>query len=376
MDPVAPETVPHTDDPTTTTTPPVFEFSQPPPDAPPVTFEMARNTVAEFYGIEVRDIDRVLHQVASVPGPRKPTWGKFGKRNKFGFLYGILMHTPDKEWQEDYIRGFYWTFGSNRLKEKAEEEQCLNLLYARFIQPFTQHDTSGSSNASSHGSSGSTPIGSSTPITSNATDPTHSNFSTALLKRDVVCLICWGRRATEAAHLIAQKSSIPLVIEKLLERARMRSVFQVQNGILLCATCHTLFDALKQYIDVVDGRFFAKIVNRTNDPNDKDYLRDLDDLTAIRAIHKKYQHHAAIADLGSEMRVYIPLDDVTKHPNHTALAFHKAACLIWKQAGAGAVNEDDWSGDSEEEVENRLAMVASRLEDLEKTSALSVEESK
>ncbi|TPX43865.1 hypothetical protein CcCBS67573_g10437 [Chytriomyces confervae] len=365
-----------TDDSTTTTTPTVFEFSQPPPDAPPVTFEMARNAVAKFCGINVCDIDRALHQVASMPGPRKPIWRKFGKLNKFGFLYGILMHTPDKEWQDTYIRGFYWTFGSNRLMEKEEEEQCLNLLYARFIQPFTQHDTSGSSNASSHGSLGSTPNGSSTPIKSNATDPTHSNFSTALRKRDVVCLICWGSQATDAAHLIAQKSSIPLVIEKLLERAGMRSVFQVQNGVLLCARCHILFDALEQYIDVVDGRLIAKIVNRTNDPNDKEYLRDLEYLTVIRAIRKKYQHHADITDSPSEMPVYIPLDDETTHPNHTALAFHKAACLIWKLAGAGAVNEDDWSGDCEDDVENRLAMVASRLEDLLKTSTVYVEESK
>ncbi|TPX58207.1 hypothetical protein CcCBS67573_g09183 [Chytriomyces confervae] len=364
MDPIAQDTVPHTDDSTTTTTPTVFEFSQPQPDAPPVTFEMARNAVAKFYGIEVRDIDHVLHQVASVPGPRKPIWSKFGKLNKFGFLYGILMHTPDKEWQDDYIRGFYWTFRSNRLMEKAEEEQCLNLLYARFIQPFTQ----GSSNASPHGSSGSTPNGSSTPITSNATDPTHSNFSTALRKRDVACLICWDYKETDATHLIAQKTSIPLVIEKLLERAGMHSVFQVQNGVLLCSACHRSFDALKQYIDVVDGCLIAKIVNTTNDPNDKEYLRDLERLTGIRAIHKKYQYHADIADLPSELPVYIPLDDETMHPNHTALAFHKVACMIWKLAGAGAVNEDDWSGDGEDEVENRLAMVASRLEDLEKTS--------
>ncbi|KAI8831070.1 hypothetical protein BJ741DRAFT_537127 [Chytriomyces cf. hyalinus JEL632] len=274
------------------------------------------------------------------------------------------MHTPDKEWQEDYFRDFYWTFGSNRLKEKEEEQQCLNLLYARFIQPFKQHGSSGSSNASPQGAAGST--GSSTPIKSNATDPKHSNFSTALRKRDLVCLICWKHNETDAAHLIAQKSSNPLVIEKLLERAGMRSVFQVQNGVLLCANCHKSFDALMQYIDVVDSRLIAKIVNRTNDPNDKDHHRNLDDLIGIRAVRKRYQRHAAIPDLGSEMLVYIPFDDVTKHPNHTALAFHKAACLIWKLAGA--VNDDDWSGDSEDEVENRLAMVASRLEDLEKTS--------
>ncbi|KAJ3238589.1 hypothetical protein HDU81_007509 [Chytriomyces hyalinus] len=131
MDPTAQEPVPHTDDLTTTTTPPKFVFSKPPPDAPPVTFEMARNKVAEFYGIEVADIDHVLNHVASVRSSWKPTWRKFGTFNKFGFLYGILLHTPDKEWQEDCIRDFYRTFGSDRLKEKAEEKECLNLLYAR-----------------------------------------------------------------------------------------------------------------------------------------------------------------------------------------------------------------------------------------------------
>ncbi|KAI8820046.1 hypothetical protein BJ741DRAFT_683481 [Chytriomyces cf. hyalinus JEL632] len=155
--------------------------------------------------------------------------------------------------------------------------------------------------------------------------------------------------------LITQKSSIPLIIEKLLERAGMRSVFQVQNGVLLCVNCHRSFDALMQYIDVVDSRLIAKIVNRTNDLNDEDYHHNLDDLIGIRAVRKRYQQHAAIPDLGSEMLV-----------NHTVLTFHKAACLIWKLAGAGAIKEDDWSGDSEDEVKKRLAMVASRLEILEK----------
>ncbi|KAI8845014.1 hypothetical protein BJ741DRAFT_586620 [Chytriomyces cf. hyalinus JEL632] len=262
---------------------------------------MARNAVAKFYSTEVPDIDHVLHQVAS-----------FGKFNKFGFLDGILMHTPDKE--------------------------C------------------GSSNASTHRSSVSTPTGSSTPIKSNATDPTDSNFSTALRKMDLVFLICWEHEETDAAHLIAHPT-------------RMHSVFQVQNGVLLCSTCYRLFHVLKRHIHVVDGRLIAKIVNRTNDWNDRVYLRTLEDLTGVRAIRKKYQRHAAIADLASETPVYIPFDDVTNHPNHTALAFHKAACLIWKLAGAGAVNEDDCSGDYEEEVENRLAMVASRLEDPVKTSS-------
>ncbi|TPX56505.1 hypothetical protein CcCBS67573_g09341 [Chytriomyces confervae] len=45
-----------------------------------------------------------------------------------------------------------------------------------------------------------------------------------------------------------------------------------------------MFDALKQYIDVVDSHLIAKIVNTTNDPNNKEYLRRLEELTAIRAI--------------------------------------------------------------------------------------------
>ncbi|KAI8841454.1 hypothetical protein BJ741DRAFT_594239, partial [Chytriomyces cf. hyalinus JEL632] len=92
----------------------------------------------------------------------------------------------------------------------------------------------------------------------------------------------------------------------------MYSLFQMHNDILVYPTCHRVFDALKRYIDVVDGRLLVKVINRTND---KDYLR------------KKYQKYAAIPDSGSELLVYIPFDDVTTHPNHTALAFHKAACL-------------------------------------------------
>ncbi|KAJ3399473.1 hypothetical protein HDU80_007863 [Chytriomyces hyalinus] len=51
------------------------------------------------------------------------------------------------------------------------------------------------------------------------------------------------------------------------------------------------------YIDVVDGRLFAKVVNLTNDPNDRDYRCAVADITEIRSVRKNYQQHADIADV-------------------------------------------------------------------------------
>ncbi|KAJ3356644.1 hypothetical protein HDU83_000506 [Entophlyctis luteolus] len=330
-----------------------------------VTYDETLQKLADFYAIS--DITGALNEVASVSGPRRPTWSQFKKQNKLGFLNGVLTYAPDPL-KEEYVAKLYWTFGSSTLPEAEtdEERSCLNLLYARFIEPFKQR---ASSNASPYGSTPSTPIGSSIALDLNAVDPTHANFRSALHKRDEVCLFCWGNLQLDAAHLIAQKPSpsLSLIIPDLLSRAGLDSVDRVQNGILLCKVCHGEFDALRRYIDVVDDRFVAKVVNLTSDPRNQEYIDAVGGIEDSRT--GKIRRNPAFAgrtvvDGSNELPVYFADGDTTKHPNLTALAFHKAACLIWKMAGAADDIEDD-DIDHDGSVDSLLAKVSDRLRHLQ-----------
>ncbi|KAJ3006233.1 UNVERIFIED_CONTAM: hypothetical protein HDU68_004203 [Siphonaria sp. JEL0065] len=342
-----------------------FVFCDPPAGAPAVGYVETLQKLADFYAIS--DVSGALNEAVSMSGPRRPTWSQFKKQNKLGFLNGILTYAPDPL-KEEYVAKFYWTFGSSTLPEPDtdEERNCLNLLYARFIEPFKQHGMSGSSNASPHESTPSTPGGSLTALDLNAVDPTHSKFRSALHKRDKVCLFCWGNLELDAAHLIAQKpsASLSLIIPDLLSRAGLDSVYRVQNGILLCKVCHGQFDKLRRYIDVVDDRFVAKVVNLTNDPHDHVWRSVVDDLRGTRTLReRKWTGRQAIDDATGEMVVYFAQDDASILPNHTALSFHKAACLIWKMAGAADDIEDD-EIDHEGSVDSLLAKVGNRLRSL------------
>ncbi|KAJ3386856.1 hypothetical protein HDU84_001238 [Entophlyctis sp. JEL0112] len=340
-----------------------FVFCDSPAGASAVTYDETLQKLADFYVIS--DITGALNEVASVSGPRRPTWSQFKKENKLGFLKGILTYAPDPL-KEEYIAKLYWTFGSSTLPEPEtdEERSFLNLLYARFIEPFKQHGKSGSSNASPHGSTPSTPIGSSIALDLNAVDPTHANFRSALHKRDKVCLFCWGNLQLDAAHLIAQKHSpsLSLIIPDLLSRAGLDSVYRVQNGILLCKVCHGEFDSLRRYIDVVDGRFVAKVVNMTNDPKNQEYVIAVSSVEALRGSTVKWDpafSGRTVVDGNNELPVYFADGDTTNYPNLTALAFHKGACLIWKMAGAADIEDDDIDHDGS--VDSLLAKVGDRL---------------
>ncbi|KAJ3367399.1 hypothetical protein HDU84_001841, partial [Entophlyctis sp. JEL0112] len=126
-----------------------FVFCNPPAGAPAVTYDETLRKLADFYGIS--DIPGALDEAGSISGPRRPTWSQFSNQNKLGFLNGILAYAPGPL-KEEYVAKFYWTFGSSTLPEPGtdEERSCLNVLYARFIEPFKQHGKSGSSNASPH----------------------------------------------------------------------------------------------------------------------------------------------------------------------------------------------------------------------------------
>ncbi|KAJ3370065.1 hypothetical protein HDU84_001485, partial [Entophlyctis sp. JEL0112] len=140
-------------------------------------------------------------------------------------------------------------------------------------------------------------------------------------------------------------ASLSLIIPDLLRRAGLDSVYRVQNGILLCAVCHRRFDDLRRYIDIVDGHLVAKVVNLTYDPNNQDYINSVGAIEALRLM--KLQRDPSfcsrtVFDTNNELHIYFADGgDPTKNPNITALAFHKAACLIWKISGAADDIEDE-----------------------------------
>jgi hypothetical protein len=101
-----------------------------------------------------------------------------------------------------------------------------------------------------------------------STSTKKKNFRAALVERDRLCVFCWEYEQLEGAHIIAQKKSIvPMDETDALSRSNLQDIYQVQNGLLLCAVCHGLFDTLRYYVDIIDNRMVFKHVNQTNDPS-------------------------------------------------------------------------------------------------------------
>ncbi|KAI9344028.1 hypothetical protein BDR26DRAFT_858035 [Obelidium mucronatum] len=333
-----------------------------------VTYTMALQKLAEFYNIS--DIVGALNEVASVRKSQRPTWSEFGNKNKFGFLNGILTLSPDQNMRDDYASKIYWTLRTPSLPEpnSDQERRCLNLLYNRFIHPFKQY-SKGSSNSTPHESPPSTPPGaSSLALDSNAVNPCQSNFKAALMKRDKVCLFCWVNDPLDAAHLIAQKggASIAPLVEDLLFRASLDNIYRVQNGIFLCKNCHTPFDGLRRYIEVVDGGLVAKVVNLTNDSQNEEWRKAVRDLRIGRAGREEDWPGRQAVDAAGDMYIYFDQNDANILPNQTALIFHKAACLIWKMAGAANDSSNEFLDDGDDgSVDGLLAKVSNRLRGLD-----------
>ncbi|KAI8832984.1 hypothetical protein BJ741DRAFT_710562 [Chytriomyces cf. hyalinus JEL632] len=324
-----------------------FEFCDAPSGAHAVTYDMALRRLASFCGFS--DVAAPLEAVASITGPPipriarskqpawrqpwKPTWALFRKKNKLGFLNGILTFLPDQALREEYATEFYWTFGSSRLPAPNTDEEtfCLDFLFSQFMEPFKQEDrcvswtSSMASSRCGSCSEPSTPEESPSALELNADNPKRSNFEAALKERDEMCLFCWISFSLGAALIIpptpTSSFSLNRVYPALLNRAGLDSVYQAQNGVHLCAICHGQFHSL--------GIFMMHIgrICRTTPVGDKV------DFDAIER-HK-------------ELPVEFAIDDTSKHPNRAALAFHKTACLIWRMAGALDDRDSDyWNYDT------------------------------
>jgi hypothetical protein len=218
---------------------------------------------------------QLLQTHFNLPSNDKPPTSKIKSKwtpdNKLGFLCGIVEYGQDSDIDTLY----------NLLSQHPFDDNIfITDMYDYYIRPFKQHNGTGSS---CH-----TPSDISSPKSSRKSSKKSSRASSVLdddykapplshvyLKmsvtaRDGVCLFCWGNKALKGAHIIAQKN-IAVVLDDnhtLLMRAGLEDMHQVNNGLLLCATCHDEFDALKRYVDVVGDKLVLKVVNETNDETD------------------------------------------------------------------------------------------------------------
>ena len=302
-----------------------------------------KRLVKEFYNIQHENI------------PETRERSKWIAENKCGFLLGILEFgfVVHKEKLNELLQNG---------KFKEQEMDFINEMYQFYIFPFKQHNGTGKSESSCH-----TPqTKSSNPSRQNSVEDldyipeeeekefTHKDLKKAVLKRDGVCLFCWEQIECIGSHIIAQKN-VPFKFDEtaLFERTGLKQKHQVQNGLLLCANCHGEFDALKRYVDVMDDKLVARVVNGTNDVNICEMIKDI--RFGIQSRIEKFRNREVVNTKG-ELELYFQTDNVNSFPNRKALEFHKAACLIWRMAGGG-------ESDDEHCPDDELIFVPSRYDE-------------
>ncbi|KAI8928026.1 hypothetical protein BC831DRAFT_450102 [Entophlyctis helioformis] len=125
---------------------------------------------------------------------------------------------------------------------------------------------------------------------------------------------------------------------------------QVQNGLLLCGNCHDDFDNLKAYVDEVDGDLVVAFAVASHEQQHDSWIDPTHILSGSRRLVQKAwagRDPRTQPEDDQVLRIRFLTDDLASRPNRTALEFHKAACLIWKMAGAGYPDEEYCDFDDE-----------------------------
>jgi hypothetical protein len=101
--------------------------------------------------------------------------------------------------------------------------------------------------------------------TSNKSDSTKSSrdtiqkrFARELAVRDVVCRLCGEERVGFGCHIVDAKAKLTAEVKHTLE---ITTTYEVWNGILLCPTCHHLYDHWQIGIDE-EGYKWEKVSGR------------------------------------------------------------------------------------------------------------------
>ena len=288
--------------------------------------EVTKQMLQQYYNLNYENI------------PQTRIKSQWENENKVGFLFGILTYGLD-----DHIAQLHQLLLSEQFKD--QENIFIDSMFDYYIRPF-------------HKSYNTTSEGCHTPSsfslhssTSNSVEDltvfqelTHSDLKKTLLKRDGVCLFCWNIDTLKCSHIIAQKNTfLSNDLSSIFKRAGLSQKHETQNGLLLCVYCHEVFDLLKRYVDVIEGRFVVKVVNETNDENDDKYNKIIKSIQSSRKVWGNLCKNEA----NDEMALYFIHDDVNILPNKVALEFHKIACLVWRMAG-GAEPDDEYCSDDDD----------------------------
>ena len=296
---------------------------------------------------ETKQLLQQYYNLDSEKLPQQREKSNWEPENSFGFLRGIIAHGLDNA----HLTRLHSLLQTNQFQD--QEQSFIDCMFDYYIRPFHKGYTTDSESCHTPPS-----VSSKTPSRSNSKEDldyvpeekelSHNDLKTAVLRRDGVCLFCWNTLECEGAHIIAQKN-IPMAYDEspLLQRAGLTQKHQVQNGLLLCPTCHGQFDKLKMYVDVVDDKLVVKVVNETNDPKNekhKTWMIIVEDYISSRRHRQKnwssIDKRKAVETNG-EMALYFIKKNSKILPNRNALEFHKAACLIWRMAG-GAEPDDEY----------------------------------
>ena len=301
--------------------------------------ENIKNKLLEFYNSSNEQI------------PTQRTKADWKTDNFMGFLLGVVSFGIPS-----HRARLYKLLSGNQFAQN--EQNFIDSMFDFYIRPF--HKNYNTDSESCH-----TPSNASRPSSRRNSDADyvpeerlliHNDLKKAVVKRDRVCLFCWDKSECQGAHIIAQKNiSVAYDESSLLGRAGLTQKHQVQNGLLLCIKCHSQFDKLLIYVDVVDEKLVVKVVNETNDETSekhKEWKAMVRNLGAMRIANEedwKGKDNRLAVDGNGEMVLYFIQNNRTKQPNRNALEFHKAACLIWQMAG-GAETDDEVCSDEDELV--------------------------
>jgi len=268
--------------------------------------------------------------------------------NKLGFFMGLINYGIDT-----HINELLQLLQTGRFQEQQlfKEQTFIDRMFEWYILPF--HKNYNENSCSSRSNSRPSSAAKEEQQEYQPKELSHKDLKEAVEKRDGVCLFCWDMLECEGAHIIAQKNFVTFDEPNILMRAGLSHKHLVQNGLLLCIKCHSQFDKLKRYVDVVEDKLVVKVVNETDD--EIKWLCGVERIKNFREVHLRVKSNMArkdgrqAAETNGEIGLYFINNDVQKQPNRKALEYHKTACLIWRMAG-GAESDYEFCSDDDEDL--------------------------
>ena len=269
---------------------------------------------------------------ANLPIPPKEIKANWKLFNKIGFLKGVFYHGLPVHYNE--ICHLLESSGASDQKslvgQKSEINAFIDKMFDWYIRPFKRFPWDDCRSMVSWQVSS---------LPSDNRERIHHRFLKSLKDRDQRCLFCWGTVELRAAHLVGSQNEWIADMDALFERAEIKQIHSVENGLLLCVKCHAGVGALYMYVDTSENRFLVKYIN-PNGPENRVWKKRHELLVVLRKIWLEYFSDGSIAvDEDGNIPISFVSKDKSLYPSKTALDLHKTACLIWLLAG-GDEDED------------------------------------